>query len=184
MGPSTALRELIHSFRCSVPILLSPKNSIQIRHYIFSSYLIALHLLLGYFTVFLILGYYIPSASSTTIWAISKICFPCRYLSISPIKSSLFNAESIIALRMIGVQFSMHRFNADSSPDNWDLRGSLEIAIRDLKQHFGFSDYQSTPSIAIARFVQLCCTAFGIWKLMLLPENASIWLDDVKPKAI
>ncbi len=52
-------------------------------------------------------------------------------------------------------------------------RFSLEIAIRDLKQHFGFGDYQSTTSIAIFRFVQLCCTAFCIWKLMLLPENAS-----------
>jgi hypothetical protein len=63
-------------------------------------------------------------------------------------------------------------------------RFSLEIAIRDLKQHFGFEDYQSTTSIAIARFVQLCCTAFCIWKLMLLPKNASAWLDDIRPKAI
>jgi len=63
-------------------------------------------------------------------------------------------------------------------------RFALEITIRDLKQHFGCTDYQSTTSIAIFRFVQLCCTAFCIWKLMLLPENASTWLDDVKPKAI
>jgi hypothetical protein len=63
-------------------------------------------------------------------------------------------------------------------------RFSLEIAIRDLKQHFGFTNYQSTTSIAIARFVRLCCAAFCIWKLMLLPENASTWLDDIKPKAI
>jgi hypothetical protein len=63
-------------------------------------------------------------------------------------------------------------------------RFSLEIAIRDLKQHFGFGDYQSTTPIAINRFVQLCCTAFCIWKLMLLPENASTWLDAIKPTAI
>lgn len=63
-------------------------------------------------------------------------------------------------------------------------RFSLEIAIRDLKQHFGFGDYQSTTTIAINRFVQLCCTAFCIWKLMLLPKNASTWLDDIKPTAI
>ena len=31
----------------------------------------------------------------------------------------------------------------------------LEIAIGDLKQHFGFSDYQSTTSIAIARCATL-----------------------------
>lgn len=63
-------------------------------------------------------------------------------------------------------------------------RFSLEIAIRDLKQHFGFGDYQATTPIAINRFVQLCCTAFCIWKLMLLPKNASTWLDNIKPTAI
>jgi len=63
-------------------------------------------------------------------------------------------------------------------------RFSLEIAIRDLKQHFGFEDYQATTTTAIFRRGQLCCTAFCIWKLMLLPENAPTWLDDVEPKAI
>ncbi len=63
-------------------------------------------------------------------------------------------------------------------------RFALEITIRDLKQHFSFTDYQSTTSISIFRFVQLCCTAFCIWKLMLRSESASTWLDNVKPKAI
>ena len=74
--------------------------------------------------------------------------------------------------------------NAAQIIEIYAARFALEITIRDLKQHFGFTDYQSTTPIAIFRFVQLCCTAFCIWKLMLLPENASTWLDDVKPKAI
>jgi hypothetical protein len=74
--------------------------------------------------------------------------------------------------------------NAAQIIEIYAARFALEITIRDLKQHFGFTDYQSTTTIAIFRFVQLCCTAFCVWKLMLLPENASTWLDDVKPKAI
>ena len=61
-------------------------------------------------------------------------------------------------------------------------RFSLEITIRDLKQHVGSGDYQSTT--AIDRFVQLYCTALCIGKVMMLPENAPTWLDDGKPTAI
>jgi hypothetical protein len=74
--------------------------------------------------------------------------------------------------------------NAAQIIELYAARFSLEITIRDLKQHFGFGDYQSTTAIAIDRFVQLCCTAFCIWKLMMLPENAPTWLDDGKPTAI
>jgi hypothetical protein len=74
--------------------------------------------------------------------------------------------------------------NAAQIRELYAARFSLEIAIRDLKQHVGFGDYQSTTAIAIDRFVQLCCTAFCIWKVMMLPENAPTWLDDGKPTAI
>jgi GTP:adenosylcobinamide-phosphate guanylyltransferase len=63
-------------------------------------------------------------------------------------------------------------------------RFALEITIRDVKQHSEFTDYQGSTTIAIARFVQLCCTAFSIWKMMLLPENASSWLDKLKSTPI
>ena len=54
--------------------------------------------------------------------------------------------------------FSEHRFIPDSSPNNRDIRRSFLAGDRN--------------------------TRFCIWKLMLLPENASTWLDDVEPKAI
>lgn len=66
----------------------------------------------------------------------------------------------------------------------YSYRFSIEIAIRDLKQHFGFSDYQCTTTSSIFRFVQLSCVSFCLWRLMLLPENASSWLSDTKSRFI
>ena len=61
-------------------------------------------------------------------------------------------------------------------------RFSLEIAIRDLKGHFGFGDYQGTSPIGFFRFVHLCCFSFCLWRLMLLPKNASSWINKASPK--
>ena len=60
----------------------------------------------------------------------------------------------------------------------YSSRFSIEIAIRDLKQHFGFGDYQCTTVISIMRFVRLSCVSLSIWRLMMLPENASSWLSE------
>lgn len=62
--------------------------------------------------------------------------------------------------------------------ETYSSRFSIEIAIRDLKQHFGFGDYQCTTTISIMRFVRLSCVSLSIWRLMMLPENASSWLSD------
>lgn len=61
----------------------------------------------------------------------------------------------------------------------YSSRFSIEIAIRDLKQHFGFGDYQCTTTISIMRFVRLSCVSLSIWRLMMLPENAFSWLSEV-----
>ena len=61
-------------------------------------------------------------------------------------------------------------------------RFSLEIAIRDLKGHFGFGDYQCTSPIGFFRFIHLCCFSFCLWRLMLLPKNASSWIYKASPK--
>jgi hypothetical protein len=58
----------------------------------------------------------------------------------------------------------------------YSSRFSIEIAIRELKQHFGFGDYQCTTPISIFRFVQLSCVSLCLWRLMLLPQNISNWL--------
>ena len=56
-------------------------------------------------------------------------------------------------------------------------RFALEIAIRDLKQHLGFCDYQSTTTIAFLRFTQLCCCALCIGRLILSQKESLPWLQ-------
>jgi len=45
------------------------------------------------------------------------------------------------------------------------------IAIRELKQHFGFGDYQSTTPLSIIRFVNLSCISLCLCSLMLFQQN-------------
>jgi len=66
----------------------------------------------------------------------------------------------------------------------YSSRFSIEIAIRDLKQHFGFGDYQCTITLSILRFVHLSSVSFCLWRLILLSETVSDWLSDAKSKII
>jgi hypothetical protein len=63
-------------------------------------------------------------------------------------------------------------------------RFSLEIAIRDLKQYFGFGHYQCYTTISIFRFVHLCCTSFCLFRCMLMQEQKAPWLLDASPKMV
>jgi hypothetical protein len=56
-------------------------------------------------------------------------------------------------------------------------RFSIELTIRDLKQHFGFGDYQCYSTIAFLRFVFLSCVSFCLWMLLLIENNDSIFLN-------
>jgi hypothetical protein len=56
-------------------------------------------------------------------------------------------------------------------------RFTLELGIRDLKQHFGFTDYQSTSFLAMTRFVGLSLVSFCLWRLTLLTDMNSSWLQ-------
>lgn len=56
-------------------------------------------------------------------------------------------------------------------------RFSLEIAIRDLKQKIGFTDYQMTTTIAFLRFAQLCCCALSLGQLILAKSHLLDWVD-------
>ena len=56
-------------------------------------------------------------------------------------------------------------------------RFSIELTIRDLKQHFGLGDYQCTTTLAILRFVHLACVAFCLWRLVLLEHLEAGWLQ-------
>jgi len=59
----------------------------------------------------------------------------------------------------------------------YGARFSIELTIRDLKQHFGLGDYQCTTTLAILRFVHLACLAFCLWRLALIEHLHAAWLQ-------
>jgi hypothetical protein len=60
-------------------------------------------------------------------------------------------------------------------------RFSIELAIRDLKQHFGLGDYQCYLGIAIDRFVQLACVAYSLFRLFQMQQVEPDWMPKVSP---
>ncbi len=58
----------------------------------------------------------------------------------------------------------------------YGARFSIELTIRDLKQHFGLGDYQCTTTLAMLRFVHLACLALCLWRLALLNHLEAGWL--------
>lgn len=56
-------------------------------------------------------------------------------------------------------------------------RFSIELTIRDLKQHFGFADYQCYSTLAFFRFVSLSCISYGLWMLTLLQNRDAFLLE-------
>jgi hypothetical protein len=65
----------------------------------------------------------------------------------------------------------------------YGARFTVELAIRDLKGHFGLADYQCYLTTAIHRFVHLACLAFGLYRLIQLKEDTQTWLPPV-PKGV
>jgi DDE superfamily endonuclease len=61
--------------------------------------------------------------------------------------------------------------------ESYGARFSIELTIRDLKQHFGLGDYQCTTTLAILRFVHLACMAFCLWRLALIDNLTADWLQ-------
>jgi hypothetical protein len=59
----------------------------------------------------------------------------------------------------------------------YGARFSIELTIRDLKQHVGLGDSQCTTTLAILRFVHLACIAFCVWRLALLEHREAGWLQ-------
>jgi len=58
-------------------------------------------------------------------------------------------------------------------------RFSIELAIRDLKQHFGLAHYQCYLGIAIDRFVHLACVAYCLFGLFQQQQLKSNWMPPV-----
>lgn len=65
----------------------------------------------------------------------------------------------------------------------YGARFTIELAIRDLKEHFGLADYQCYLTTAIHRFVHLACLAFCLYRLIQLDKAASDWLPPT-PKGV
>lgn len=65
----------------------------------------------------------------------------------------------------------------------YGARFTIELAIRDLKGHFGLTDYQCYLTTAMHRFVHLACLAFCLYRLIQLKEDNRTWLPPV-PKGV
>jgi len=65
----------------------------------------------------------------------------------------------------------------------YGARCTIELAIRDLKEHFGLADYQCYLATAIHRFVHLACLAFCLYRLLQLDKSTADWLPAV-PKGV
>jgi len=65
----------------------------------------------------------------------------------------------------------------------YGARFTIELAIRDLKGHFGLADYQCYLTTAIYRFVHLACIAFCVYRLIQLKGDTPTWLPPV-PKGV
>jgi len=65
----------------------------------------------------------------------------------------------------------------------YGARFTIELAIRDLKEHFGLADYQCYLATAIHRFVHLACLAFSLYRLIQLDKASADWLPPA-PKGV
>ena len=64
----------------------------------------------------------------------------------------------------------------------YSARFSIELAIRDLKQHFGLAHYQCYLGIAIDRFVHLACLAYCLFGLFQRQQLKSHWMPPVSAR--
>ncbi|SDJ91933.1 transposase [Natronincola ferrireducens] len=59
----------------------------------------------------------------------------------------------------------------------YSARFSIEVAIKDMKQHLGLGDYQHHSLLPTLRFVHLVAVAYSVGKITLLKFSSSSWLD-------
>ena len=65
----------------------------------------------------------------------------------------------------------------------YGARFVVELAIRDLKEHFGLADYQCYLTTAIHRFVHLACLALCLYRLIQFQHQNLSWFPPV-PKGV
>lgn len=59
----------------------------------------------------------------------------------------------------------------------YGARFSIEIAIRDIKQHLGFEDYQHHSLLPVLRFLHIVAVAYNIGKTALIKYSKCGWLN-------
>ena len=79
--------------------------------------------------------------------------------------------------RPILLASSVLHLTAQEIVEIYAARFALETLIRDLKQHIGFCEYQAITTIAFVRFIQLCCCAASLGRLMLIKGKSQTWLN-------
>jgi len=100
------------------------------------------------------------------------ICKKVRIVAIKGVNSSIVLISTDLSL------------SAKQIIEIYSARFSIEIAFPDLKQHFGFGDYQTTTAQGFHRFVHLCCVSFCLWRLMMIQKNVSSWFREVSTKVV
>ena len=55
-------------------------------------------------------------------------------------------------------------------------RFSIEMAIQDMKQNFGFEDYQHQSLLPAIRFIHLSAIAYNVGRILLVKSSAISWL--------
>ena len=78
------------------------------------------------------------------LW-IRDVCKKVRVVVVEGVKDPVLFVSTDLSL------------SAKAIIEIYSSRFSIEIAFRDLKQHFGFGDYQTTSTQGFFRFVHLCC---------------------------
>lgn len=82
------------------------------------------------------------------------------------------NGGKLIALISTDVSLS-----AAQIVEIYGSRFSIEIAIRDIKQHLGFEEYQHHSLFPALRFLHIIAVAYNIGKTALIKYNKSKWLN-------
>lgn len=105
-----------------------------------------------------------------------------------PLRLRGFN-QKVKVVVMAGLKKPIILFSTDLSLspaqiiEIYGARFTIELAIRDLRGHFGLADYQCYLTTAIHRFVHLACVAFCLYRLLQLDPESRAWLPPV-PKRV
>ncbi len=104
-----------------------------------------------------------------------EVCLYGRTLTIHPVCRDVWLRDIGQKVRVVvfeGIKEPIILISTDLALSSAQIieiyaaRFTVELAIRDLKEHFGLADYQCYRTIAIHRFVHLACLAFCLFRLI------------------